>query len=157
MSGDDFLARSRAAFAERFPAIAARLKAQGGSAASVEWENGTPIDLRVDGRRLYGGDARRFALGQVEAFVKKPLRVFLQDGVNDNLNADPALDWHVQNIRLMEALKAKGYDLNYEWGIGLHGQKQGGANLPEMMRWLWRDYPRGDERTFNGPATQPAG
>ena len=31
--------------------------------------------------------------------------------------------------------------MNYAWGIGLHGQKQGGAILPEMMRWLWRDHP----------------
>ena len=44
------------------------------------------------------------------------------------------------------------------WGIGLHGQKQGGAQLPEMMRWLWRDYPRSYdpndqvERSFRGPA-----
>ena len=31
------------------------------------------------------------------------------------------------------------YYVNYAWGIGLHGQKQGGVILPEMMRWLWRD------------------
>jgi hypothetical protein len=30
--------------------------------------------------------------------------------------------------------------VNYVWGIGLHGQKQGGAILPDMMRWLWRDH-----------------
>ena len=31
--------------------------------------------------------------------------------------------------------------MNYTWGIDLHGQKQGGAILPDMMRWLWRDHP----------------
>ena len=31
--------------------------------------------------------------------------------------------------------------MNYVWGIGLHGQNQGGAILPDMMRWLWRDHP----------------
>ncbi|MCC6393586.1 MAG: hypothetical protein IT167_23510 [Bryobacterales bacterium] len=31
--------------------------------------------------------------------------------------------------------------MNYVWGIGRLGQKQGGAILPEMMRWLWRDQP----------------
>jgi enterochelin esterase family protein len=98
---------------------------------------------------------------------KKPIRVFLQDGVNDNRalhgdNYDSRRDWHYQNVRLMEALTNKGYDVNYTWGIGLHGQKQGGAIYPEMMRWLWRDYPRTDdphdmiERSFRGPATQPA-
>ena len=39
----------------------------------------------------------------------------------------------------------KGYDVNYCWGIGTHSNKQGGAMLPEMLRWLWRDYPRTDD------------
>ena len=41
----------------------------------------------------------------------------------------------------MKALTQKGYDVNYTWGMNLHGQKFGGAILPEMMRWLWRDGP----------------
>jgi enterochelin esterase family protein len=40
---------------------------------------------------------------------------------------------------MAEALTKKGYDVNYTWGIGNHGQKQGGAIFPEIMRWLWRD------------------
>jgi enterochelin esterase family protein len=98
----------------------------------------------------------------VKAADKKPLRVFFQDGVNDNRTANAASDWHAQNVRLVDALTAKGYDINYSFGIGLHGQKQGGAILPEMMRWLWHDYPRDTdqanrtERAFNGPASQPA-
>ena len=39
----------------------------------------------------------------------------------------------------MRALTAKGYELNYAWGMNNHGQKMGGAIFPEMMRWLWRD------------------
>jgi enterochelin esterase family protein len=97
---------------------------------------------------------------------KKPIRVFLQDGRNDNRGQrrsgsyDPTRDWFLQNVRLAEALTEKGYDLNYVWGIGLHGQKQGGAILPEMMRWLWRDHPASVdvndkvERSFNGPAAE---
>jgi enterochelin esterase family protein len=104
----------------------------------------------------------------IAAADKKPIRAFFVDGVNDNRalqgdgTYDPTRDWHLQNVRLVDALTRKGYDINYNWGIGLHGQKQGGAELPEMMRWLWRDYPRGDdphdavERSFNKPATQPA-
>jgi enterochelin esterase family protein len=103
---------------------------------------------------------------RVLAADKKPIRIFLQDGVNDNraLNAngyDPRRDWHYQNVRLVDALTKKGYDVNYTWGIGVHGQHQGGAILPEMMRWLWRDYPRSydphdmTQRSFDGPATQP--
>ncbi|HLH53937.1 MAG TPA: alpha/beta hydrolase-fold protein [Verrucomicrobiae bacterium] len=94
---------------------------------------------------------------------RKPIRAFFVDGVNDNRalrgdKYDPTRDWHYQNVRLVEGLSKKGYDINYTWGIGLHGQKQGGAILPEMMRWLWRDYPRPfdphnlEERSFRGRA-----
>jgi enterochelin esterase family protein len=74
---------------------------------------------------------------------KKPIRIFMQDGRNDNRRSPDRLknDWFYQNVRLKNALEAKGYDVNYVWGIGNHGQKQGGAILPEMMRWLWRDQP----------------
>jgi enterochelin esterase-like enzyme len=104
---------------------------------------------------------------KILASERKPIRVFLVDGVNDNRalrgdTYDPDRDWHHQNVRLLEALTTKGYDVNYTWGIGLHGQKQGGAQLPEMMRWLWRDYPRSadahdlTERSFHAPATNNA-
>jgi len=82
---------------------------------------------------------------------RKPIRIFLQDGVNDNRGIlrdgtyDPTRDWHAQNIKMVEALTAKNYDVNYAWGIGTHSNKQGGAILPEMLRWLWRDYPRKDD------------
>lgn len=90
---------------------------------------------------------------------KKPIRIFLQDGRNDNRRPNSLKnDWFYQNVRLMKALTAKGYDLNYAWGIGNHGQKQGGAIFPEMMRWLWRDQPvdpdpnNMTERSFRSPA-----
>jgi enterochelin esterase family protein len=97
----------------------------------------------------------------------KPIRVFLEDGLNDNRGVrnrggqqtyDPNWDWHAQNIKMVEALKEKGYDFNYSWGLGTHNNKHGGAIMPEMLRWLWRDYPRVDdpkdakERGFFVPA-----
>jgi enterochelin esterase-like enzyme len=78
---------------------------------------------------------------------RKPIRIFLQDGRNDNRgmgrggNYDQARDWFYQNVRLMHALTEKGYEVNYAWGMNKHGQKMGGAILPDMMRWLWRDHP----------------
>jgi enterochelin esterase-like enzyme len=78
----------------------------------------------------------------VAANDRKPIRIFMQDGRNDNRNPGiPEKDWFLQNVRLMRALTAKGYEVSYSWGIGNHGQKQGGTMLPEMMRWLWRDQP----------------
>jgi enterochelin esterase-like enzyme len=109
----------------------------------------------------------------VLATDKKPIRVFLQDGRNDNRGQgrggayDQNRDWFYQNVRLADALTKKGYDVNYAWGIGLHGQKQGGAIMPDMLRWLWRDQPVSSdpndkvERAFRAPAqiaekTEPA-
>jgi enterochelin esterase-like enzyme len=94
---------------------------------------------------------------------KKPIRIFLQDGRNDNRGMRPGgqynqdRDWFYQNVRMVKALTAKGYDVNYAWGIGRHGQKQGGPMIPEMMRWLWRDHPVSTdvndmvERSFREP------
>jgi enterochelin esterase-like enzyme len=83
---------------------------------------------------------------------RKPIRIFLQDGLNDLRGTrrgtkpyDPTWDWHAQNRLMVAALTEKGYDVNYCWGIGTHSNKQGGAMLPEMLRWLWRDYPRPDD------------
>ncbi|MGH9372729.1 MAG: alpha/beta hydrolase [Vicinamibacterales bacterium] len=95
---------------------------------------------------------------------KKPIRVYLQDGRNDNRGSgregkyNPERDWFYHNVRLMQALTEKGYDVNYQWGIGRHSQKHGGAVFPDMMRWLWRDHPVSTdvndmvERSFNTPA-----
>ena len=107
-----------------------------------------------------GGDTYADIIRKSE---KKPIRVFLQDGRNDNRGTgrggayDPRRDWFLQNVRLMQALTDKGYDLNYTWGMNTHGQRMGGPILPEMMRWLWRDHrvstdPNDSvERSFNEP------
>jgi enterochelin esterase-like enzyme len=137
----------------------------GGIAAfTVAWERpsefhkvftivGSFVDLRGPGSGSTYAD-------KVAASDKKPIRIFLQDGRNDNRGTgrggyDEHRDWFYQNNRLVDALTKKGYEVNYAWGIGLHGQKQGGAILPEMMRWLWRDHPHStdaadkEERSLN--------
>jgi enterochelin esterase family protein len=84
---------------------------------------------------------------RVLASEKKPIRMFLCDGRNDNRGLgkdgayDPKRDWFYQNVRLEKALETKGYDVNYAWGMNLHGSKYGGMILPDMLRWLWRDGP----------------
>ena len=101
---------------------------------------------------------------KILATAKKPIRVYLCDGRNDNRGVrkngeyDQTRDWFYQNVRLMHALTEKGYDVNYSWGMNNHGQKFGGAIMPEMMRWLWRDGPVSTdpkdsvERGFRSPA-----
>ena len=34
----------------------------------------------------------------------------------------------------------KSYKIDYVWGIGAHNTRHGGAILPDMLRWLWRDH-----------------
>jgi enterochelin esterase-like enzyme len=89
----------------------------------------------------------------------KPIRVYLQDGMNDNRGMrgrgenrtyDAKWDWHAQNRKMLEALTEKAYDVNFCWGIGTHSNKQGGAIMPEMLRWLWRDYPRAEDDPKDG-------
>jgi enterochelin esterase-like enzyme len=92
---------------------------------------------------IRGGDAYADI---VRKSKKKPLRIFMVDGRNDNRERrdgtyDERRDWFLQNLRLQKALEEKGYDLNYSWGIQRHGQKMLRTVMPEMMRWLWRDAP----------------
>ncbi len=98
---------------------------------------------------------------------RKPIRIFIQDGRNDQRGTlrgayNKNLDWFYQNTRMVEALTAQGYEVNYLFGIGRHSTKHGGAVLPEMMRWLWRDQPVSTdptdnaERTFRRPPPAPA-
>jgi enterochelin esterase-like enzyme len=74
---------------------------------------------------------------------RKPLRIFIQDGIHDNRNPrNPSRDWYLQNQAMVAALKEKGYDMTHVFGEGGHSDNHGGALLPDIMRWLWRDYPR---------------
>jgi enterochelin esterase family protein len=139
------------------------------AAFTVAWERpnnfrkvlsnvGSFVDLR-------GGNAYPDIISKSE---RKPIRVFLCDGRNDLRGQNPdgsynqAKDWFYQNVRMMQALTEKGYDVNYAWGMNKHGQKMGGAILPEMMRWLWRDHPvstdpnDSTERSFNQPKSTAA-
>jgi sugar lactone lactonase YvrE/enterochelin esterase-like enzyme len=69
----------------------------------------------------------------------KPIRVFLQDGLND-------LDiysgsWWVGNQDMVAALKFAGYEHQWVPGDGAHSGKHGGAILPDALRYIWKDYP----------------
>lgn len=68
---------------------------------------------------------------------KKPLRVFLQDGVNDLDNS--AGNWPLANQEMAAALKFRGYDYNFVMGEGFHSKAHGAAIFPDSLRWLWRD------------------
>jgi len=98
----------------------------------------------------------------------KPIRIFLQDGTNDLSNLTDTKgfkpewtaltnehgNWHLANERMLDALeyaninadrrKTGGprYDINHVWGDGNHSDRHGGAILPDILRWMWRDWAR---------------
>jgi hypothetical protein len=72
------VAASRAAFADRFPKIIETLERPGAVSSSLIEENGAVVDATVNDVRLYNADGRGFAAGQVDAFMAKPLRLFME-------------------------------------------------------------------------------
>jgi enterochelin esterase-like enzyme/sugar lactone lactonase YvrE len=86
---------------------------------------------------LRGGDIYPSLIRKTEP---KPLRVFLQDGSHDLNNFAGA--WWLANQSMESALTFAGYDVKFVTGDKDHDMIQGGAILPDALRWLWRDYPQ---------------
>jgi gluconolactonase len=72
----------------------------------------------------------------------KPIRIFMQDGTNDEWGGGPEMgDWWMSNQTMNRALEFAGYDVRHVWGVGSHNGSQAAAIFPDAMRWLWRDWP----------------
>jgi hypothetical protein len=67
---------NQAFFAQRFPAVAARVAQAAGQSTAV-MAGDEARDIRFGDHNLYAGDARSFAVEQVASFMDKPLRVFM--------------------------------------------------------------------------------
>ena len=70
---------------------------------------------------------------------------------------------HIGNFRfnvwvdvLHRALEWAGYDVKHAWGHGGHNSKHATAILPDVMTWLWRDYPRPITNVAGTPAARAA-
>ena len=73
----------------------------------------------------------------------KPLRVFLQDGSRDGWPGGLEFgDWWMSNQEMERALTFSGYEVNHSWGVLGHEGSHGESILPDVMRWLWKDWPR---------------
>ncbi len=92
--------------------------------------------LQVSAAEPTGGEAYPIL---VRMEPKKNIRVWMQDGAHDQENVR-AGSWILQNIQLANSLKTKGYDYHFSLGPGTHSQRQGSAELPVSLEWLWRDY-----------------
>jgi hypothetical protein len=77
MSGEGLAERAREFFARCFPDLLARLERAGPGASAVVVEGGEAVDIRVEDRHVYGGNARNFAAEQVAAYMANPLRLYM--------------------------------------------------------------------------------
>jgi enterochelin esterase family protein len=115
----------------------AGISSSGHAAFTVAWERsdafrkvvslvGSFVDIR-------GGDRYPPLVRKSE---RKPLRVFLQDGIQD---LDTIFgNWPIANQDLAAALAYRDYDYKFELGEGGHSVWHGASILPDAMRWLWR-------------------
>ena len=74
---------------------------------------------------------------RIRKFEPRPLRVFLQDGRNDNNIY--AGSWWVANQDMAAAFAWAGYEYTFVTGEEKHNNIHGSAILPDAMRWLWKD------------------
>ena len=82
----------------------------------------------------------------------KPIRIFLQDGSNDLDNQFG--NWFLANQQMLAAfnyanrtadqrnVEGPRYQVKHLWGEGPHSDNHGGAILPDILRWIWQDYPK---------------
>jgi enterochelin esterase family protein len=116
-----------------------------GSFDSIQWKEDANVS---DGGQDYPEKVLRES--------KRNIRVWLQDGAEDQEN-DRYGSWPLDNIRLANALKLKGYDFHFSFGHGTHNSGHGAAEFPEEMIWLWRDYdPAKNAQDYEMEASEKA-
>ena len=81
---------------------------------------------------------------QFPALVRKceprPIRVFLQDNDKDTWN--PLFgSWFEYNELMLSALQFAGYEVDYSWDEGGHSSQNARKIMPDVMRWLFKDWP----------------
>ena len=125
-----------------------------GSYTSIGFRAATETQPAISGGEIYPTWIRRAP--------PKPIRIFLQDGSNDLSNSTNNTaftdattlsnqfgNWHLANQQMLSAFEfanrnARGegprYDLNHVWGDGQHSDLHGGTLLPDILRWMFRDW-----------------
>jgi len=78
---------------------------------------------------------------QVRKSEPRPLRIFMEDGVNDEWAGAEMGDWWMSNLTMNRALEFAGYDVRHVWGAGTHNGTHAASIFPDAVRWLFRDYP----------------
>ena len=94
---------------------------------------------------IHGGGNNYPAI--IRKFEPKPIRVFLEDGESDLDNA--AGSWYLANQEMAAALKWVGYEYQFVSREGGHSGSHGGPLMPDMLRFVWKDYPKSIETPAN--------
>ncbi len=90
--------------------------------------------------------------GIIRKTEPKPLRIFIQDNKDDTWN--PLFgSWYEYNCLMVSALQFAGYELGYRWDEGRHNGNNGNAIMPQVLEWLWKDWPKGPAKGVSGNAT----
>jgi S-formylglutathione hydrolase FrmB len=113
-----------------------------GSFTSIGYRPATGEQAMVPGGDLYPTLIRKNPI--------KPLSIFLQDGSNDLSNEHG--NWFLANQQMLSAFEwananadahhvaGPRYRVMHIWGDGGHSDTQGGAVLPDALRWIFKDY-----------------
>jgi enterochelin esterase-like enzyme len=113
-----------------------------GSFTSIAYRPARDGQPMVSGGELYPTLIRKNPI--------KPLKIFLEDGSNDLSNEHG--NWFLANQQMLSALDyanraadqrnlpGSRYQVNHVWGEGGHSDNHAGAILPDILRWLWKDY-----------------
>ncbi len=112
-----------------------------GSYVSIGYRPPRDGNPMVPGGDLYPTWIRREA--------PKAIRVFVQDGTNDLDNLFG--NWYLANQRMVAAFDFANrtadkrerpgprYEVKHVWTNGRHSDAHGGAILPNVLRWIWRE------------------
>ena len=95
---------------------------------------GSFVNLQGGESGVHGGHNYEILVRQTPP---KPIRVYLQDGENDQ-NAVWG-NWWLANLSLASSLAWAGYDYHFEGGKGYHSSAHMRAIIPDALGWLWRD------------------
>ena len=126
-----------------YPDQFSRVLSHIGSYTALQWHP----ERNLDGGYIVSHKVRRDP--------KKNIRVWMSDGAEDI--ESPAGSWPLNNIQLANALKLRGYDFHFRFGVSVHAIAQGAMDLPESLTWLWRDYdPSKTEQSYEMEESEKA-
>lgn len=112
-----------------------------GSYTSIGFKPATADSPLQPGGDLYPGLIRKSPI--------RPIKIFLQDGSNDLDNEHG--NWFLANQQMLASLlwanrhadetgdKGPRYKVTHVWGDGGHSDQHGGALMPDILRWFWKN------------------